>query len=121
MNPAEDYILRQPEPFRAILLEAQVLIEQSLPACEMLYKWRLPIFYSAGCPVCYFNVNAKKGYVDVCFWAREGFDVHLDVLVSENRKFVKSLRYFKPEDLDGKVLIECLEEANRTKKKGYTS
>ena len=119
MNPAEEYILRQQEPFRSMLLEVQVLIVQTLPEPELLFKWRLPIFYSDGCPICYLNVS--KGYLDVCFWARANFNIHMDILVSENRKFVKSLRYFKPEDLDGKILIECLEEANRTKKKGYTA
>ncbi len=119
MNPAEEYILQQQEPFRTMLLEAQVLIEQTLPESELLFKWRLPIYYSEGCPICYLNVS--KGYLDVCFWARKDFNIHMDILVSEKRKFVKSLRYFKPEDLDGTILIECLEEANRTKKKGYTA
>ena len=121
MKPALEYILKQPEPFKRMLLEVQVLIENTLPRNELFYKWRLPIYYSEGCPICYLNVNKKKNYVDVCFWTREDFNIHLDILVSENRKFVKSLRYFKSEDMDGKILIECLEEANRTKKKGYTA
>jgi len=119
MNPAEDYILRRARSFGAMLLEAQLLIEQTLPGCVLHYKWRLPVFYSEGCPICFVNVS--KGYLDVCFWARKDFNIHLDILVSENRKFVKSLRYFKPEDIDGRILIECLEEVNRTKKKGYTA
>lgn len=119
MNPAEEYILRQPEPFKSMLFEVQVLITQTLPDCQMLYKWRLPVFYVGDCPICYLNVT--KGYLDVCFWARKDFNIHMDILVSEKRKFVKSLRYFKPEDIDGKILIECLEEAYRTKKKGYTA
>jgi hypothetical protein len=76
-------------------------------------------FYSEGCSVCY--VNLSKVYIDVCFWIRKDFNIHYDILVSEKRKFVKSLRYFKPDDLDGKILVECLEEASRTKKKGCTA
>jgi len=117
MNPAEAYILNQPQPFKSMLLEAQVLIEQTLPTNELLYKWRVPIYYSEGCPICYLNVT--KGYLDICFWARPEFNVHLDILVSEKRKYVKSLRYKPPQTIDGIVLIECLEEAYRTKKKKF--
>lgn len=119
MNPAEHYILTKPEPFRSMLLEVQVLIEQTLFDHELLYKWKLPIYYSDGCPICYLNVT--KGYVDVCFWARKNFNVHLDILVSEKRKFVKSLRYYTSEDIDGSVLIDCLQEAYRTRAKGFTA
>ena len=119
MNPAETYILNQPEPFRSMLLEVQVYIEQTLPNLALKYKWGLPVFYSGDCPICYLNVT--KGYVDVCFWVRTQFNVHLDLLVSEKRKFVKSLRYFKPQDINSKILIECLEEAYRTKAKGFTA
>lgn len=119
MNPAEAYILRQEEPFKAMLLEVQVLIEHTLPDTELLYKWSLPIYYSDGCPICYLNVT--KGYVDVCFWARKNFNIHMDILVSEERKFVKSLRYRNPEEIDGKILIECLEEAFKTRAKGFTA
>ncbi|MFC7358323.1 DUF1801 domain-containing protein [Jejudonia soesokkakensis] len=119
MKPAEEYILKQPEPFKSMLLEVQVIIESTLPDPELLYKWSLPIYYSKGCPICYLNVT--KGYLDVCFWARKNFNIHMDLLISENRKFVKSLRYYKPEDIDAQILIECLEEANRTKTKGFTA
>jgi hypothetical protein len=119
MNPAEVYILDKPEPFRSMLLEVQVYIEQILPKLELKYKWGLPIFYSDTCPICYLNVT--KGYLDVCFWARKNFNVHQDILISEKRKFVKSLRYFQPQDIDPKILIECLEEACRTKAKGFTA
>ena len=119
MNPAEEYILRQREPFRSMLLEIQVLIEHTLPSHELLYKWKLPIYYYEDCPICYLNVT--KDYLDICFWARTGFNVHLQTLVAENRKFVKSLRYRNPEEIDAVILIECLEEALRTRKKGYTA
>lgn len=102
-----------------MMLEVQLYIEQTLPELELKYKWGLPIFYSEDCPICYLNVT--KGYLDVCFWARKNFDVHLDRLVSENRKFVKSLRYRKPVDIERSILIDCLEEANRTKAKGFTA
>ncbi len=117
MNPAEAYILNKPEPFRSMLLEIQVYIEQTLPDYDLKFKWKLPIYYSEGCPICYLNVT--KGYVDVCFWARNAFNIHLDLLIAEKRKFVKSLRYYVPEDINGTILTECLEEAYRTRTKGF--
>ncbi|WP_432410144.1 DUF1801 domain-containing protein [Rasiella sp. SM2506] len=119
MNPAEAYILNKPEPFRTMLLILQLHIEQTLPDFDLKYKWKLPIYYSEECPICYLNVT--KGYVDVCFWARTKFNVHLEVLISEKRKFVKSLRYYTLEDIDEEILIECLKEAYRTKTKGFTA
>lgn len=118
MNPAESYILKQPEPFKSMLLQIQVLIETTLPNSQLLYKWNLPFYYSDGCPICYLNVT--KGYVDVCFWVRSNFTMHLDTLISENRKFVKSLRYFHPDAIDSKVIMECVEEMYRTRKKGFS-
>ncbi|MGK0211575.1 MAG: hypothetical protein ACI9D4_001906, partial [Polaribacter sp.] len=42
MNPAEDYIINQPEPYRSILLDLQILVESTLPEIELLYKYRIP-------------------------------------------------------------------------------
>ena len=118
MNPAEAYILRQAEPFKSMLLETQMLIEQTLPKLQMYYKWGVPVYYSDNCPICYLNVT--KGYLDICFWVRKNFKVHLDVLISKNRKFVKSLRYTPPQQIQYEILIECLEEAYRTRGKKFT-
>ncbi|NNL61027.1 MAG: DUF1801 domain-containing protein, partial [Flavobacteriaceae bacterium] len=45
MNPAEEYILNQPEPFRSILMHLQVVLEHTLPEAELKYKWRIPCYY----------------------------------------------------------------------------
>ena len=118
MNPALEYIWRQPEPFKTMLLEVQVFIETTLPDTELLYKWGLPIYYNEGCPICYLNVT--KGYLDVCFWTRKDFNIHIDILIAEKRKIVKSLRYYTPDDIDSTILIECLEEAYKTRARGFT-
>ncbi len=118
MNPAETYILNQPEPYKSMLLEAQVIIEQTLPDAELKYKWKLPMYYSGKCPICYLNVT--KGYLDICFWVRTDFKVHLDVLISEKRKFVKSLRYLPTQQINSKLLIDCINEAYRTRGEKFT-
>lgn len=117
MNPAENYILTQDEPFRTMLLTCQVLVEGTLSNFDLKYKWRLPMYYVADCPICYFNVT--KGYFDLCFWVRDSWELHLDVLHSEKRKFVKSLRYTHPDEMDAQLIIACVQEAFRTRKKGF--
>lgn len=117
MKPAEAYILYQPEPFQTILLQLQVIIEKSLPIFTLHYKWRLPFYYSEECPICYLNVT--KGYVEICFWLSDDFWIAHPSLISENRKRVKSLRYNSIEAIDVDLLINCLNEAYKTRKKGF--
>nr|WP_299070345.1 DUF1801 domain-containing protein [uncultured Allomuricauda sp.] len=119
MNPAENYILNQPEPFRSILLHVQVVITASIPSAEMKYKWRIPCFYVGKSPICYLNVSLKKGYVDIAFWNSAHLTKHLDKMVSEKRKVVRSLRYTTLEEIDDSVLIEVLQEAHALRKKGF--
>ncbi len=109
MNPAEEYILKQPEPFKTILLHLQVIIETTVPETELLFKWKVPFYYVGKSPICYLNVT--KGYVDVGFWGAQYFSKHVEKLESDTRKYVKSLRYRVQEDIDDQVLIEILEQA----------
>ena len=37
--------------------------------------------------------------------------LHLDKMITENRKVVKSLRYFTLEEIDDAILVEVLQEA----------
>lgn len=117
MKPAEDYILKQIEPFKSILIQVQVLIEQTLPVYNLQYKWRLPFYFSEGCPICYLNVT--KGYVDVCFWLSDDFAIIHPSLVSEKRKHVKSLRYLAINDIQPPLLTTCINEAFKTREKGF--
>ncbi|MFY7669812.1 DUF1801 domain-containing protein [Tenacibaculum sp. MEBiC06402] len=119
MKPAEEFILRQEEPYKSILLQLQILIEQNFPEVELQYKWKIPFYVKDGSPFCYLNPSKKKGYVDVGFYGNNQFKKYNDVVVSEGRKVVKSLRYFSIEDINSKILIYILSEANRKKEKGF--
>lgn len=62
------------------------------------------------------NVSHKKKFVDLGFWYSPHLTKHLDVLVSEKRKVVRSLRYSTLEEIDNKILTEvlkCLRRAVR--------
>ena len=111
MNPAENYILHQPEPYRFILLHLQVIIEHACDVLELKYKYNIPFYYIKGKPFCYLNANHKKQYIDLGFWKGNQIQIYQEHLVTENRKMMVSLRYKALEEINDKILIEVLKEA----------
>lgn len=109
LNPAEAYILDQPEPFKSILLHLEGTIRRVAPEVDLLYKYKIPFFYIEGKPYCYLNVS--KGYVDLGFWHAAHLTAHLDKLETKGRKMMKSLRYRSLEEIDQQVLEEVLLDA----------
>ncbi|SEM19027.1 hypothetical protein SAMN04487910_4376 [Aquimarina amphilecti] len=109
MNPAENYILNQPEPFRSMLLHIQVIIETTLPEVQLLFKWKVPFYYVDKSPICYLNVT--KGYIDIGFWGAQYFTEYVNKLESDKRKYVKSLRYYESKEIEEQVLIALLHQA----------
>lgn len=108
MNPAEDYILQQEEPYKSILIQLQAIIEAVLPEPELLYKWRIPFYYNDGLPVCY--LNQSKDYVDLAFWHGDKLKQHRTHFVTAKRKSVTSLRYKSVEDINDEVIVYVLKE-----------
>jgi len=109
MKPAATYILSQPEPFKSILLELQVLIEHSAPEAQLLFKWHLPFYYLEGKMFCFLNF--RKRFVDLSFvYGTDLSDPDQHLVAGENRKRLRSLRYHKLEDIDAEVVIGFLEQ-----------
>ena len=119
MNPAEEYILNQTEPFRGILLHLKAMIEAVIPDVHMKYKWGIPCFYSEKHPICYLNASQKGKYVDIAFWNSAHLTKHIELMNSEKRKVVKSFRYFSLEEIKNEVLVDVLEEVHSLKHKGF--
>ncbi|MEM6892056.1 MAG: DUF1801 domain-containing protein [Bacteroidota bacterium] len=119
MNPAETYILNQPEPKRSILMHLKAVIESVVPGVDMKFKWGIPCFYNGKHPLCYLNAPPKKDYVDMAFWNSAHLTKHIERMVSEKRKVVKSLRYTTLESIDETVLVEVLQEVDQLKEKGF--
>lgn len=117
MNPAEDYIVSKPEPWRTILMELHAIIKHTIPQVEEQYKWHLP-FYSVHGKMCCF-LNFRKTCVDVGFPSGIFMHVHKEHLIAgENRKNLRSLRYHTLEDIDVAVLQDILKEAASLNKRG---
>ncbi|WP_445747997.1 DUF1801 domain-containing protein [Polaribacter sp.] len=110
MRPAEEFILHQKEPFKSILLHLQIIIENAFSDVELHFKWNIPFYYLDSKPLCYLNPSKKKGFVDVGFWLPPEVTKFDEFLISENRKVVKSLRYYKVEEIDENLLIAVLSE-----------
>lgn len=109
MNPAENYILSQPEPFRSILLHLQSVIEQTVPEADLKFKYKIPFYYLQGKPYCY--LNQSKNYVDLGFWNAAHLTVHLEHMTTAGRKIMRSLRYTSLKEIDHTILEEVLKDA----------
>ena len=119
MKPAESFILNQPEPFKSMLLYLQVFIEGNFPEVDLQFKWKIPFYYLNNKPFCYLNPSKKKGYVDVVFWVSAHLTKYNEFLVSDNRKVVKSLRYFHIDEIQEEILASVLQEAHELKDEGF--
>ncbi|WP_115461670.1 DUF1801 domain-containing protein [Winogradskyella aurantiaca] len=111
MNPAEAYILKQPEPYKSIMLHVQLLIEHAAPEADMMYKWSIPCFYIGKKPICY--INQSKDFVDIGFYHSKYMTKYQELMVSEKRKLVRSLRYKQLEDINDEVLLFVIDEARQ--------
>ncbi|MCM4151493.1 DUF1801 domain-containing protein [Arenibacter sp. N53] len=117
MNPAEEYILDQSEPYRSILLYLQSMIQGAIPGLELKYKYKIPFYYLEGRPFCY--LNQSKDYVDVGFWNASHLTVHIEQMTTTGRKMMKSLRYKSLEEIESTVLLEVLQDAYSVKDRKF--
>lgn len=117
MNPAEDYILRQPEPFCSMLMHLQAVIEHTIPDVDLKYKYRVPFYYINRKPFCY--LNQSKDYIDVGFWYAHHLTANLEYLTVAGRKTIRSLRYTSLEEINDTILTAILQEAYSVKDKKF--
>ena len=101
------------------MLHLKMQIEHTLPEVTLKYKWNIPCFYIDKSPICYLNASHKKQFVDIAFWNSSHLTKHLDVLVSEKRKVVRSLRYSSLEEINDTILIAVLKDAYSVRKNGF--
>tara|TARA_B100000809_G_scaffold266928_1_gene333153 strand:- start:18166 stop:18429 length:264 start_codon:yes stop_codon:yes gene_type:complete len=80
-----------------------------IPEVELLYKYRIPFYYYKKRPLCFLNISHKKQFVDICFIKRNKITIHQDLLVTEKRKLMATLRYKSLEEINDVVLIGVLE------------
>ena len=113
MNPAENYILNQVEPYRSILLHLQIVVEINVPDLELKYRYNIPFYYLEDRPFCY--LNQSKDYVDLGFRNAVHLKVNLEFMTTAQRKMIKFLRYRNLKEIDDKILVEILKDAYSVK------
>lgn len=116
MNPAENYILNQSEPYRSILMHLQAVITHTISEIDLKYKYRVPFYYVEGKPFCY--MNKSKDYVDLGIWKGAHIKVHQTHLIA-GRRVIRSLRYTSLEEIDDEILIDVLKAAYSIRDKKF--
>ena len=111
MKLTDEYIYRQPEKYKVMLLHLISVFEREVLDLELLFKWGIPYFYYKKKMFCYLAPNHKRGFVDAGF--ARGFQLkrNQNFLVDEKRNTVKSLRYYSLEDIDNAILEDVIREA----------
>ncbi len=107
MNPAQNYIVSTPDPYRSMLIELQAIIKHTIPEIEESFKWNLPFYSLHGKMFCFLNF--RKKFIDVGFpngIEIKGFEnIFID---GEKRKRLRSLRYYELIDINILVLQKVL-------------
>jgi hypothetical protein len=111
MNPAEEYILRQKEPFQSILLCIRDIVLASNDDIQEQFKYGLPFYRFNEKPLCYFNVPKNKNRVDICFW--KGFELEdkHQILHARDRKMIKCVEIYSLEEINIKGIVSLLKES----------
>lgn len=113
MNPSEQHILNQKEPYQSIMLYVRSVIFKTLPTIEEHYKYKVPYFTHNKKPLLYLNVLKGTSFVDVAFVQGillvEKFPQLKD---NNNRKQVRSLQVKSLEDFDELLFVQLLKDAS---------
>lgn len=124
MNPVEQHISKQPEPYQSIMLYIRSVIKKTLPDVKEKYSYKIPFYNCYNKPMLYMGVLKGTNYVDVAFV--QGIILEQDFLELKdykNRKQVRSLQVSSIEDFDELMFVGLLKKASEllknTKKAWY--
>ena len=112
MNPVEQYLFDQKEPFQSIMLYVRSVIIKTFPEVEEKFKYKIPFYHYNKKPMCYLNILRGTNYVDVAFvqgvYLQDKFS---QLKENKNRKQVRSIQVKSIKDFDESMFIELLKEA----------
>ena len=112
MNPVEQHILNQKEPYQSIMPYVRSVIFKTLPNVQEYYKYRVPYYTHNNKPMLYLNILKGKNYVDVAFVQGILLEKKYTQLKdANNRKQVRSLQVKSLEDFDELLFIQLLKDA----------
>lgn len=112
MNPIEQHIYSQKEPYQSIMLYVRSVILKTIPAVEEKYSYRIPFFNVFNKPMLYLNVLKGTNFVDVAFVQGIILEEKYPQLQNyNNRKQVRSIQVKSLEDFDELMFVQLLKDA----------
>ena len=109
MNPVENYLFNQVEPYQSIMLYVRSLIKKTLPKIEEKYSYKIPFYYHHKKPLLYLNVLKGTKHVDVAFMQGVILEKKYPKLKDDNkRKTVRSLQVKSLENFDELEFVSLL-------------
>ncbi|AOW21753.1 DUF1801 domain-containing protein [Urechidicola croceus] len=114
MNPVEQYLYSQNEPYQSIMLYVRIVIFKTLPKVEERFSYKIPFYYQDKKPMIYLNVLKGTNFVDVAFVQGCFLEKQFPILKDyNNRKQVRSIQIEKIEDLDELEFVNLLKSASQ--------
>ncbi len=112
MNPVEQHILNQIEPYQSIMLYMRFVVFKTLPTIEEKYSYKIPFFNIHKKPLLYLNILKGTDYVDIAFVQGVLLEKKYPELKNHaNRKQVRSLQVKSLEDFDELRFTQLLKDA----------
>jgi hypothetical protein len=113
MNPVEQHILNQQEPYQSIMLYIRSVIIKTLPTIEEKYSYKIPFFNLHKKPMVYLNILKGKNFVDIAFV--QGIlleEKYPQLKNNNNRKQVRSLQVKSLDEFDELMFVQLLKDAS---------
>lgn len=112
MNPIDDYLYNQKEPYQSIMLYVRSVIIKTLPQVEEKFSYKIPFYNIDKKPMLYLNVLKGTNFVDVAFVQGIILEEKYPQLKNHNkRKQVRSIQVKSLEDFDELMFIQLLKDA----------
>lgn len=112
MNPIEQHIINQKEPYQSIMLYIRSVIVRTLPEIDEKFSYKIPFYHHNKKPMCYLNVLKNTNYVDIGFVQGIFLQERYPQLKNDSkRKQVRSLQVKSLEDFDELQFVQILKDA----------
>ena len=112
MNPVEQHIYNQKEPYQSIMLYVRSVVFKSIPEIGEKYSYKIPFYNLKKKPMLYLNILKGTNFVDVAFVQGVLLEEKYPQLKNDNkRKQVRSIQVESLEDFDELKFIQLLEDA----------
>ena len=112
MNPVEQHIYNQKEPYQSIMLYVRSVVFKSIPEIEEKYSYKIPFYSLNKKPLLYLNTLKGTSFVDVAFMKGVILEQKYPQLKNyNNRKQVRSIQVQSLEEFDELKFVQILNDA----------